>query len=102
MSSGFGVSFRQMRRNALVYVLRARRRAGLKDIPEFVYDRGSLELSSLIEEVTEELDKDAETNNVIASIEMGGELTDFSLQDMKRYMKRPSVSSICTRTPLRL
>ena len=97
MSSGFGVSFRQMRRNALVYVLRARRRAGLKDIPEFVYDRASLELSSLIEEVTEELEKDAETNTVKASIKIGGELTIFSLP----YVKHPLVSVLCTRTPLR-
>ena len=80
-SSNGGLSelSRQQRRDALIYILRARRRAGIEGRPELNDEWGLMELLPLIGLTRKELDEHVESDDVIASLEIDGELTAFSL-----------------------
>ena len=70
---------RQKRRDALIYILRARRRAGIQERPELNNEWGLMELLPLIGLTRKELDEHVEMDDVNTSIETDGELTAFSL-----------------------
>ena len=74
---------RQQRRDALIYVLRARRRAGLEGRPELNDEWGLMELLPLTGLTSKELDELVEKDDVVASVEMDGELTAFSLSNFQ-------------------
>ena len=80
----------------MVYILRARRRAGLEGRPEVNYEWGSMELLPLIGMTKEELEEDVETSNVNARIETDGELTNISLPRLKPSCATVSLHYHCT------
>lgn len=93
-NSDFSVSSREQRRNAVLYILRARRCAGLQGRPELNYEWGFMELLPMIGMTKEELEEIVRKHCANASIEIGGELTDSSLLSMKFH----SVCLLCACT----
>ena len=74
-NGGLSKSSRQKRRDALIYILRARRRAGIQGRPELNNEWGLMELLPLIGLTRKELDEHVEMDDVNTSIETDGELT---------------------------
>ena len=90
-NSDFSVSSGEQRRDAVLYILRARRRAGLQGRPELNYEWGFMKLLPMIDMTKEELDEVVWKHCANASKEIGGELTDLSLLSIKIH----SVCFLC-------
>ena len=87
---------RQQRREAVVYILRARRRVRLQGQPEISNEWGRIKLLSLIGVTKEELEEDMEMDYIHASIETDGKPTNISLPRLKPPSATVSLHYHCT------
>ncbi|KAL8791136.1 MAG: hypothetical protein Q9195_006033 [Heterodermia aff. obscurata] len=76
-NGGLSESSRQQRREALIYILRARRRAGIEGRPELNDEWGLMELLPLIGLTREELDNYVKMDDVSISIEKDALLRQY-------------------------
>ena len=83
-NGGPSESCRQQRRDALIYILRARRRAGIQGRPELNNEWDRMELLPLIGLTRQELDEIVEKDD-FPSVETDGMLAAFSLSSSKVF-----------------